>query len=141
VTRGLRGEPIPVWGDGLYVRQWLAAEDLTAALMLIAGADRPEPVYNIGPRHEPEITNLDLARWLADRVGLPEDRVVLTTYDRPDHDRRYAVDPSRIEGLGWRPADVWDRFAATVAWYREAESWWGPLVAAAEAIYADDRTP
>jgi dTDP-glucose 4,6-dehydratase len=66
---------------------------------------------------------------------------VLTSYDRPDHDRRYSVDPGRIESLGWRSADVWDRFAATVEWYRAAEAWWGPLVEAAEAIYADDRAP
>jgi dTDP-glucose 4,6-dehydratase len=139
VTRALRGEPIPVWGDGRYVRQWLAAEDLAAAVLFVAWADRPEPVYNVGPRHQPEITNLDLARWLADHLGLPPDRVVLTEYDRPDHDRRYAVDPSRIEALGWRAADPWERFAMTVEWYRGAESWWKPLVEEAESIYSDDR--
>jgi dTDP-glucose 4,6-dehydratase len=141
MTRALRGKPVPVWGDGLQVRQWLAAEDLTAALLLIAGAERPEPVYNVGPRHDPEITNLDVARWLTAHLDQPEQRVVLTSYDRPDHDRRYAVDPSRIEALGWRPADVWERLASTVAWYRENEAWWGPLVEAAEAIYPDDRAP
>jgi dTDP-glucose 4,6-dehydratase len=137
VTRGLRGEPIPVWGDGLYVRQWLAAGDLAAAVMLVADAERPERAYNVGPRHEPEITNLDLARWLAGHLGLPEVRVVLTSYDRPDHDRRYAVDPSRIEALGWRPSDTWERFAATVEWYRANQSWWEPLVPEAESIYVD----
>jgi dTDP-glucose 4,6-dehydratase len=139
VTRALRGEPIPVWGDGLYVRQWLAAEDLAAAVLLVASSERPEPVYNVGPRHEPDITNLDLARWVAEYVGLPPDRVVLTEYDRPGHDRRYAVDPTRIEGLGWRASDPWERFASTVEWYRGAESWWGPLVEEAESIYSDDR--
>jgi dTDP-glucose 4,6-dehydratase len=139
VTRALRREPIPVWGDGLYVRQWLAAEDLAEAVLLVASADRPEPAYNVGPRHVPEITNLDLARWLAGYLALPPDRVVLTEYDRPDHDRRYAVDPSRIERLGWRASDPWERFASTVEWYRGAESWWGPLVGEAESIYSDDR--
>lgn len=138
VTRALRAATIPVWGDGLYVRQWLAAEDLAEAVLLVAEADRVERAFNIGPRHEPEITNLDLARWLASYLGLPEDRLVLTEYDRPDHDRRYAVDPSRIEALGWRPSDPWERFAATVEWYRANEEWWGPLVEEAESIYADD---
>jgi dTDP-glucose 4,6-dehydratase len=139
VTRALRGEPIPVWGDGLYVRQWLAAEDLAEAVLLVASADRPEPVYNVGPRHEPEITNLDLARWLAEYLELPSEGVLLTEYDRPDHDRRYAVDPSRIERLGWRASDPWERFASTVEWYRGAESWWKPLLEEAESIYRDDR--
>jgi dTDP-glucose 4,6-dehydratase len=138
VTRALRDAPIPVWGDGMYVRQWLAAEDLAEAVLLVAGVERPERSFNIGPRHEPEITNLDLARWLADHLGLPADRVILTAYDRPDHDRRYAVDPSRIEELGWRPSDPWERFADTVEWYRANEGWWGPLLAEAESIYADD---
>ena len=139
VTRGLRGEPLPVWGDGLQVRQWLAAEDLAAAVLLVASAVRPEPVYNVGPRHDPEVTNLALARWVGEYLGLPADRVVLTKYDRPDHDRRYAVDPSRIEALGWRASDPWEAFAATVEWYRRAEWWWQPLVGEAESIYSDDR--
>ena len=138
VTRALRGASIPVWGDGLYVRQWLAAEDLADAVLLVAEADRVERAFNVGPRHEPEIANVDLARWLASYLGLPEDHVVLTEYDRPDHDRRYAVDPSRIEALGWHPSDPWERFAATVEWYRANEEWWGPLVEEAESIYADD---
>jgi dTDP-glucose 4,6-dehydratase len=139
VTRGFRGEPLPVWGDGLQVRQWLAADDLAAAALLVASAVRPEPVYNVGPRHDPEVTNLALARWVGEYLGLPPERVVLTEYDRPDHDRRYAVDPSRIEGLGWRPSDPWEAFAATVEWYRGAEWWWQPLVEEAESIYSDDR--
>ena len=138
VTRALDGRPVPVWGDGGYVRQWLAADDLADALALVLAAPEPEPVYNVGPRHDPEITNLGLARWLLGHLGLPEDRLVLTAYDRPDHDRRYAVDPGRIESLGWKPGDTWDRFAETVAWYRAHEDWWRPLVPEAESIYDDD---
>lgn len=138
VTRALTGRPVLVWGDGLYVRQWLYAEDLSEAIALVLQAPSPEPVYNIGPRHAPEITNLDLARWLLDHLGLPGDRLELTAYDRPDHDRRYAVDPGRIEALGWSPGDPWDRFAHTVEWYRRREDWWRPLLAEAEGIYADE---
>jgi dTDP-glucose 4,6-dehydratase len=140
IARALTDQPVLVWGDGLYVRQWLAARDLSDAIGRILDAASPEPVYNVGPRHEPEITNLALARWLVDHLGLPQDRLVLTEYDRPDHDRRYSVDPSRIESLGWKPADTWEQFGETVEWYQKNESWWKPLVAEAESIYAD-RSP
>lgn len=138
-VRGLRGKDLLVWGDGLYVRQWLHAEDLAEALLLLLQADEIDPVYNIGPRHDSEITNIDLARWLAAHLGLPEDRVVHTSYDRPDHDRRYGVDPSRIMALGWKHGDPWQAFARTVAWYRANEDWWAPLLDEAESIYEDER--
>jgi dTDP-glucose 4,6-dehydratase len=137
VTRALSDLPVPVWGDGLYVRQWLFAEDLARAVKLVLDAPEAEPVYNVGPRHDPEITNLELTRWLVEHLGLPHERLVLTEYDRPDHDRRYAVDPSRIESLGWTAGDPWREFEATVAWYRENESWWRPLLEEAESIYTD----
>jgi dTDP-glucose 4,6-dehydratase len=137
VARTLSGGSVPVWGDGLYVRQWLFAEDLARAIILLLEVEAPERAYNVGPRHDPEITNLDLARWLLRYLGLPEDRLVLTAYDRPEHDRRYAVDPSRIEALRWRPGDVWRRLADTVEWYRANEAWWRPLMDQAESLYAD----
>jgi dTDP-glucose 4,6-dehydratase len=138
VTRALSGRPVPVWGDGLYVRQWLHAEDLAGAIELVLDAATPERVYNVGPRHDPEVTNLALATWLVDRLGLPKDRLMLTAYDRPLHDRRYAVDPSRIESLGWRSSDLWEELAATVDWYRRSEHWWKPLIEEAESIYSDE---
>ena len=137
ITSALLGEPVPVWGDGRQIRQWLFAMDLAAAIELIVDAADPDPVYNVGPRHAPEITNLDLARWVASDLGQPAETVVLTTYDRPDHDRRYAVDPTRIEGLGWNPGDVWLNFERTVDWYRRHRAWWVPLRAEAESIYRD----
>lgn len=137
LARALTDQPILVWGDGLYVRQWLFAEDLAAAIGRVAEAGNPEPVYNVGPRHEPEITNVALARWLLEHLELPVDRLVFTEYDRPDHDRRYSVDPGRIESLGWRPGDTWDQLARTVDWYRGNTKWWKPLMAEAESIYAD----
>jgi dTDP-glucose 4,6-dehydratase len=137
VTRALSGQPVPLWGDGLYVRQWLYAEDLAEAISLLLAAPRTDRVYNIGPRHRPEITNLDLARWLMEYLGLQESHIVFTAYDRPDHDRRYAIDPSRIEALGWNPRPVWNALIQTVEWYRRHEDWWGPLVSEAESIYSD----
>jgi dTDP-glucose 4,6-dehydratase len=137
IVRALRGQPLPVWGDGMYVRQWLNAVDFAEAVALAAEAGEPGSVYNVGPRHDPEITNIALARWLVASLGLPDDRIVMTAYDRPDHDRRYCVDATRILGLGWRPGDVWEQLAATVAWYRDNAAWWEPHLAVAESIYVD----
>jgi dTDP-glucose 4,6-dehydratase len=137
VSRGLRGEPLLVWGDGLYVRQWLFAEDFASAVLLLAEKGEKGGVYNVGPTHEPEITNLALANWISNYLGLPNDRVVLTSYDRPDHDRRYAVDSSRITELGWSAGDVWTQFAVTVDWYMDNRLWWESHVAEAESIYTD----
>ncbi|MGH2705977.1 MAG: dTDP-glucose 4,6-dehydratase [Actinomycetota bacterium] len=136
-TRALRGEPLLVWGDGLYVRQWLYAEDFARAIALLVERGDPGGVYNVGPRHDPEITNLALAQWLRDRLELTQERLQMTAYDRPDHDRRYAVDPSRIEALGWAPGEVWEQFGRTLDWYRDHAAWWEPHIAEAESIYAD----
>ncbi len=144
ITSALLGESLPVWGGGAQVRQWLYAEDLAAAIALMASTSEPEPVYNIGPRHEPEIRNVELARWILSHLELPPDRLVLTAYDRPDHDVRYSVDPSRIEALGWHASNVWESFARTLRWYRRNRAWWFARRGEAESIYQDrayhDRT-
>lgn len=138
ITRALRGERLPVWGDGGYIRDWLPVADACEAVELLVDAGEPGRVYNIGPNREPEIRNIELARWLVEHLGLPEDRVVLTRYDRPDHDRRYAVNSDRMRALGWEPDDdVWGRFVDAVAWYRDNTWWWEPLIDNAESIYAD----
>lgn len=138
VTRALQSLPLLVWGDGLYVRQWLYAEDFARAIALLLARGNPGEVYNVGPVHHPEITNLDLAQWIAARLELPDDSVRLTPYDRPDHDRRYAVDPSKINRLGWRPGHVERQFEQTVEWYRQNDWWWRPHLVEAESIYKDD---
>lgn len=140
ITRGLSGDSLPVWGDGLYVRQWLYAEDLADAVALVVNEGEPGAVYNVGPDHTPEITNIALVRWLAGYLDLEQEAIELTAYDRPDHDRRYSVDPSRIRALGWSPGDVWAQMAATVEWYRGNKPWWEPLVEEAESIYTDVST-
>lgn len=138
VTRALQDMSLLVWGDGLYIRQWLYAEDFARAIALLVDLGRPGEVYNVGPLHDPEITNLDLAQWIAARLELPDDSVQLTAYDRPAHDRRYAVDPSKINALGWRPGNVERQFERTVDWYCDNEWWWRPHLPEAESIYADD---
>lgn len=141
ITRALRGERIPVWGDGRYVRQWLYAEDFARAIGLLLARGEPGEVYNVGPVHDPEITNIALARWVASYLELPNDAVELTEYDRPEHDRRYAVDSTKIRALGWAAGDVWSQLAATVEWYRSHEDWWEAHIAEAESIYTDVPKP
>ncbi len=137
ITRALRGEPILVWGDGLYIRQWLYAEDLADAVLLLLDEGAAGETYNAGPVHEPEITNLSLARWIVSYLGLDPSVIEMTGYDRPDHDRRYAVDSGKLRALGWQPGEVWSQFAATADWYRRHSSWWESLIGEAESIYAD----
>ena len=136
-TRAIRGERLPVWGDGLYVRDWMFVEDACEAIMAVAEKGRAGDVFNIGPQGD-VITNLDIARTVARAAAGTDDLVYLTAYDRPLHDRRYSVDTSRLRALGWKvSAPLEQRLEQTVDWYREHVDWWEPLIGAAEALYAD----
>ncbi|HEU0194237.1 MAG TPA: NAD-dependent epimerase/dehydratase family protein [Gaiellales bacterium] len=136
-TRALRGERLPVWGDGGQVRDWMYVDDAVGGIRTILEHGRRGAVYNLGPAAE-GISNLEIARLIAVAAGGGEDRVYLSHYDRPEHDRRYAVDPARAAALGWRPAyDLPRAIAETVAWYRANRPWWVSLVDDAEALYAD----
>lgn len=139
ITRGLRGQLLPVWGDGLYIRQWLFAKDLADAVSRLITSAPPGEVYNVGPLHHPEITNLDLANWIADRLNISRSQIELTAYDRPEHDRRYALDSSKIRALGWQPGDVWEQLGETIEWYRTHEAWWRSHIEEAESIYTDSK--
>ena len=137
-ARALQRQPIPVWGDGNQIRDWMHAEDAVSGLELLIERGTPGMVYNVAP-HGRERTNLEVARSVAKAAGHSPDAVFLSAYDRPLHDRRYAIDASRIRELGWRPVGSFDdRLAETVAWYREHGSWWEPLLPQAEALYSDD---
>jgi dTDP-glucose 4,6-dehydratase len=136
-TRALRGERLPVWGDGGQVRDWMHVDDAVAALRVLLEGGAPGRAYNVGPQAE-GVPNADVARMVARAAGCGEDAVYLSEYDRPQHDRRYAVATDAIAGLGWAPARDLERAVAdTVAWYRDHESWWRPLVPDAEGLYAD----
>jgi dTDP-glucose 4,6-dehydratase len=128
---------IPVWGDGMHVRDWMFVDDAIAGLELLVERGAPGEVYNLAPEDEQRV-NVDVARAIARAAGRPEDAVYLTEYDRPLHDRRYAIDASKIRALGWQPQGRLDeRLAETVAWYRSCEDWWRPLLGEAEGLYAD----
>jgi dTDP-glucose 4,6-dehydratase len=125
VTNALDDRPLPLYGDGRNVRDWLYVADNCAAIDLVLRKGGDGEVYNIGGGHEVE--NVVLTREILRLTGKPETLIRRVT-DRPGHDRRYSVDCAKIRRLGWAPAH---HFAAaletTVRWYREHEAWWRPL--------------
>lgn len=134
ILNALAGKPIPVYGKGENVRDWLYVEDHAEALLLVLEKGVVGRSYNIGG--ENERTNIDLVRTICaildDRrpEGAPHDRLITFVADRPGHDARYAIDPSRIRReLGWRPSVTVEKgLARTVDWYLANEAWWRPLL-------------
>ena len=134
ILNALHGRPIPVYGDGGNVRDWLYVEDHADALLLVLEKGQIGRSYNIGG--ENEARNIDLVRTICahmDRLRpdhAPHDRLITFVTDRPGHDRRYAIDPTRIrDELGWRPSvTVEQGLARTVEWYLANEGWWRPLL-------------
>jgi len=124
-TNLLRGEQVPLYGDGQNVRDWCHVDDNCAAVDLVLRDGIEGEVYNIGSGNE--LTNRDLTERLLVLCGAGEDRIRMVD-DRPGHDRRYSVDTTRIRALGWEPTrDVQAGLAETVAWYRDHPEWWEPL--------------
>lgn len=131
----LEGRPLPVYGDGSNIRDWIHVEDHAEALILCAlGAAQPGGTYCIGPRQER--TNLDVVRTICatldrlrpDPAG-PRERLITFVNDRPGHDFRYAMDPSAAErALGWKARhDFESGLEHTLRWYLAHEAWWGPI--------------
>ena len=133
ILNALAGRPIPVYGAGANVRDWLYVEDHAAALLCVLERGRVGRSYNIGGGNE--ATNLDLVRRICailDRLrpeGAPHADLVAFVADRPGHDLRYAIDPARIrDELGWRPSVTLDEgLERTVRWYLDNEAWWRAL--------------
>jgi dTDP-glucose 4,6-dehydratase len=125
ISNALEGEPLPVYGDGRNVRDWLYVEDNCAAIDLVLREGHPGNVYNVGGGNEVE--NLDLTRRILELLG-KDPGLIRFVADRPGHDRRYSVDCAKLRRLGWAPATAFDEgLAATVAWYRDNRAWWEPL--------------
>lgn len=124
VFKLLKGEKVPVYGDGLNVRDWIHVKDHARALDLLLEKGVPGEVYNIGVDNERN--NLEITRTMLQIMGLGEDRIEYIT-DRPGHDRRYAIDASKILALGWKPIYTRDKFyqglTETVQWYRAHTQW------------------
>ncbi len=128
VTNLLDGLPVPLYGDGLHVRDWLHVDDHCAGIALVLAAGRPGEVYNIGGGTE--LTNRELTGLLLDALGA-DWSMVRPVADRKAHDRRYSVAWSKIaDELGYAPQVPFaEGLAATVAWYRQRRDWWEPLKA------------
>lgn len=126
VTNLLDGLPVPLYGDGGNVRDWLHVDDHCAGIALVAQRGRAGEIYNIGGGTE--LSNLELTERLLDAVGVGWDMVERVT-DRKGHDRRYSVDISKIAGeLGYAPRVSFESgLADTVRWYAEHRAWWEPL--------------
>jgi dTDP-glucose 4,6-dehydratase len=122
LSNALSDEPIPVYGDGRNVRDWIYVEDHCRAIMLAMENGRPGAVYNVGARNERR--NIDVVESLLDAVGKPRS-LIRFVKDRLGHDRRYAIDPTLIESeLGWRPRETWESgLRKTIDWYKENSRW------------------
>jgi dTDP-glucose 4,6-dehydratase len=124
ITNALESQPLPVYGDGLYRRDWLHVEDHCRALDRVIEAGAPGEVYNVGGGGG-ERTNLFIVREILKLLGRPES-LIRHVQDRPAHDRRYAVDSSKLRNeLDWEPRySLEEGLRATVEWYRTNEGWW-----------------
>jgi dTDP-glucose 4,6-dehydratase len=125
VTNALEGRPLPLYGDGQQVRDWIYVVDNCAAIDLVLRRGHDGEVYNVGGGQE--VTNLALTGQILGLLGKPES-LVQPVADRPGHDRRYALDSGKVRRLGWAPRHPFaSALASTVGWYREHEAWWQPL--------------
>ncbi|TAK04838.1 dTDP-glucose 4,6-dehydratase [Patescibacteria group bacterium] len=125
IFKAMAGEPVPIYGDGLYVRDWIHVADHARAIQLMLEKGVPGEVYNIGVDNERH--NIDVVKTILRELGKPEDMTVRVE-DRPGHDRRYAIDATKIRReLGWEPVYTKERFAdglrETIRWYRENTAW------------------
>jgi dTDP-glucose 4,6-dehydratase len=125
VTNAIDGEPLPLYGDGKNVRDWLYVRDHAAAIAFLLDKGVAGETYNIGGGNEAE--NIEITRQVLRELSRPESLIRFVD-DRPGHDRRYSLDTRKLAALGFRPQVPFERgLAETVAWYREREDWWRPI--------------
>jgi dTDP-glucose 4,6-dehydratase len=142
ILNAFEGKPLPVYGDGSNVRDWLYVEDHAKALYLILKKGLPGETYNVGGRNER--TNLEVVRAICGTLdklrpsGWPHERHIRYVTDRPGHDHRYAIDAGKLEReLGWKAEETFTTgLEKTVQWYLENDWWWTPL---RKSVYAGER--
>ncbi len=128
VTNILQSKKVPVYGDGQQIRDWLHVDDHCRAIDVVLAKGHNGEIYNIGANHSPERTNLDVTKTILKELGQGESMIEHVT-DRAGHDRRYAVDTTKIEALGWKPeVSFASGMLQTIAWYHANEAWWQPLL-------------
>jgi len=127
IINALHDKPLPVYGEGLNVRDWLYVEDHCKAIDLVIHNGRVGEVYNIGGHNE--MRNIDIVKLIVAKLGKDESLITYVA-DRKGHDLRYAIDPTKINNeLGWLPETKFaDGIEKTIAWYLENKSWWQPII-------------
>jgi dTDP-glucose 4,6-dehydratase len=125
VTNAIDEIPLPLYGDGRNIRDWLHVDDHCRGIDLLIDKGEPGEVYNIGGGNQ--VKNVDLTHRLLELVGKPTS-LIKPVADRQGHDRRYSLGTAKLEGLGWKPQEDFPQgLARTVQWYRENEAWWRPI--------------
>jgi dTDP-glucose 4,6-dehydratase len=124
-TNALDGEPLPLYGDGRQVRDWLHVDDHCAAVELVLRQGEAGEVYNVGANEEHE--NVELTNVIIEHLGV-DPSLVRNVEDRAGHDRRYSLETAKVRSLGWRPRREWaDGVRATIDWDRDNRDWWEPI--------------
>ena len=136
ISRALADESLPVYGKGENVRDWLYVEDHCRAIDLVIRKGREGEVYNIGGHNEK--TNLEVVKTILAELGKPESLITYVT-DRPGHDMRYAIDPTKIHNeLGWLPETKFeDGIKKTIEWYLNNKKWWQDIISGEYQSYYD----
>jgi dTDP-glucose 4,6-dehydratase len=125
ITHLIEGRKVPLYGDGLNVRDWLHVDDHASGVALLLEKGKPGETYNIGGGNE--VPNVELTKRLLQLLGKDESSIERVA-DRPGHDRRYSLSCAKLKAMGWKPVVPFaEGLAATVDWYRTHESWWRPL--------------
>jgi len=125
ITNAIDNDPLPLYGDGHQIRDWLFVEDHCSGIDVALHHGKSGSVFNVGGGNER--TNLVLARSILNFLGKSED-LIQPVEDREGHDRRYALDSSKLESLGWKPSKTFEaNLAETVKWYKKNEWWWRPI--------------
>ncbi|WP_413488634.1 dTDP-glucose 4,6-dehydratase [Carnobacterium divergens] len=126
ITNGMDGEQLPIYGDGLNIRDWLHVQDHCQAIDLVLHKGVKGEVYNVGGHNER--TNNQIVDIIIEKLGLSRD-LIKYVEDRLGHDKRYAIDPTKLETeLGWKPKYTFDTgIVETIEWYQNNEAWWRPL--------------
>ncbi len=126
ISRVLNDQRVPVYGDGKNIRDWLHVYDHCAAIDLVLHQGISGEVYNVGGHNER--TNLEVVKTIIKALGKSEDLIEYVT-DRLGHDKRYAIDPTKLEALGWKPTFTFDSgIAQTIQWYVDNKDWWEPIL-------------
>jgi dTDP-glucose 4,6-dehydratase len=127
IANALNDKPLPVYGDGLNVRDWLYVEDHCRAIDVVLHNGKLGEVYNIGGHNEKR--NIDIVKLILQKLGKPESLITFVK-DRPGHDRRYAIDASKIEReLGWKPQETFETgIEKTIQWYLDNRKWWERII-------------